>query len=81
MNGLADNKGNNMAKRSDSVSDQLRRIIDESELSRNRICIASDIDPSHLHRFVHGTGRLTNDTIDKLAPVLGLRLISSKRGR
>ena len=80
MNGLADNKGNNMAKRSDSVSDQLRRIIRESELSRNQICIAADIDPSHLHRFVHGTGRLTNDTIDKLAPVLGLRLLSSKRG-
>ena len=71
-----------MAKRSDSVSDQLRRIIRESELSRNQICIAADIDPSHLHRFFHGHGRLTNDSIDKLVPVLGLRLVSdSKKGR
>jgi plasmid maintenance system antidote protein VapI len=58
----------------ETFSDQLRRIIDESELSRNQICIAAEIDPSHLHRFVHGTGRLTNDTIDRLAVVLGLRL-------
>ena len=70
-----------MAKRSGSVSDKLRRIIRQSGMSRNQICLAANIDPSHLHRFVHGTGRLTNDTIDKLAPVLGLRLVSSKRGR
>ena len=68
-----------MAKRSDSVSDQLRHIIQQCGRSRNQICLAADIDPSHLHRFVHGTGRLTNDTIDKLAPVLGLRLISDTR--
>ena len=65
-----------MAKRrkSESFSDQLRRIIAESELSRNQICIAAGIDPSQLHRFVHGTGRLTNDTIDKLGAAMGLRL-------
>ena len=68
-----------MAKRKttqrEAFSDQLRRLIAESELSRNQICIAAEIDPSHLHRFVHGTGRLTNDTIDRLAVVLGLRLV------
>ena len=55
-------------------SDQLRRFIAESDLSRNQICIAAEIDPSHLHRFVHGTGRLTNETIDRLTAVLGLKL-------
>ena len=67
-----------MAKRrrkSKTFSDQLRRIISDSELSRNQICIAAEIDPSQLHRFVHGTGRLTNDTIDRLAVVLNLQLI------
>jgi len=69
-------------KRPESFSNQLRRIIHESELSRNQICLAADIDPSHLHRFVHGTGRLTNDTIDRLASVLRLRLVpDSKKGR
>jgi len=43
-------------------------------MSRNQICLAAGIDPSHLHRFVHGTGRLTNDTIDRLAETLCLRL-------
>jgi plasmid maintenance system antidote protein VapI len=61
-------------KRRETFSDQLRRIIAESELSRNQLCIAAGLDPSHLHRFVHGTGRLTNDTIDRLAEVLGVRL-------
>ncbi len=62
-------------RKSETFSDQLRQIIAESELSRNQICIAAEIDPSHLHRFVHGTGRLTNDTIDRLTEVLGLRLV------
>ena len=62
-------------KRRASFSDQLRRLIDECELSRNQICHSAQIDPSHLHRFVHGTGRLTNDTIDRLAEVLGARLV------
>lgn len=85
MYGLASNKGDHMAKQRkqpESFSVQLRRIIDESELSRNQICLEASLDPSHLHRFVHGTGRLTNDTIDRLAPVLRLRLVSdSKKSR
>lgn len=35
------------------------------------------MDPSHLHRFYHGTGRLTNDVMDKLARALRLRLVES----
>ncbi len=65
-------------RKSETFSDQLRQIIAESELSRNQICIAAEIDPSHLHRFVHGTGRLTNDTIDRLAVVLRLRLVTQQ---
>ncbi len=67
--------------KTESFSDQLRRIIAESEMSRNSMCVAAEIDPSHLHRFVHETGRLTNDTIDRLAVVLELRLVTDeKRG-
>ena len=57
-----------------SFSDQLRQFIDQSELSRNQICLRAAIDPSHLHRFYHGSGRLSNGTIDKLAEALELRL-------
>ncbi len=68
-------------KRHESFSDQLRRTIKESDLSRNQLCKAAGIDPSHLHRFVHGTGRLTNDTIDKIAEVLKLQLTVSGEGK
>lgn len=62
-------------RRRESFSDQLRRVIEESELSRNQICKAAGLDPSHLHKFVHRTGRLTNDSIDRLAETLSARLI------
>ena len=71
--------GKRKTKSVESFSDQLRRVIAESELSRNQICEAADIDPSHLHRFVHGTGRLTNETIDRLAKVLGIKLVVKGR--
>lgn len=62
-----------------AFSDQLRRIIEDSDLSRNQLCKAAEVDPSHLHRFVHGTGRLTNDSIDKLVEVLGVRLVQDRK--
>jgi plasmid maintenance system antidote protein VapI len=67
--------GRQRTTRPETFSEQLRRLIAESELSRNQICIAAEIDPSHMHRFVHGTGRLTNDTIDRLATALNFRLV------
>ena len=71
--------GRQRTTRSETFSEQLRRLIAESELSRNQICIAAEIDPSHMHRFVHGTGRLTNDTIDRLAAVLELQLVVQRK--
>lgn len=55
------------------LSDQLRAIIRDHDLSRNAICKAAEVDPSQLHRFLHGTGRLTTDSLDRLGRVLGLR--------
>lgn len=55
------------------LSDQLRTIIREHEHSRNAICVAAEVDPSQLHRFLHGTGRLTTDSLDRLGKVLKLR--------
>ena len=57
-----------------TLSEQLRRHIAKSGLSRRAICLAAEVDPSQLHRFIHGTGRLTNDTMDRVAAVLGLVL-------
>ena len=35
----------------------------------------SGVDASQLLRFVHGTGRLTNDSLDKIGAVLKLRFV------
>lgn len=70
-----------MAKREHSpkketISDQLRRFIRDGGISRNQLCKMTGMDPSHLHRFYHGTGRLTNETMDRLAEALRLRLVA-----
>lgn len=69
-----------MAKRKQSpkketISDQLRGFIRDGGISRNQLCKMTGMDPSHLHRFYHGTGRLTNDMMDRLADVLRLRFV------
>ena len=63
----------NRKKRLKSLSDQLRGIIARCELSRYEIAKQSGVDASQLHRFVNGTGRLTNDSLDKIGKVLQLR--------
>jgi len=56
-----------------TLSDQLRHIIENSEMSRYQISKLSGVDASQLHRFVYGTGRLTTDSLDKVGAVLGLQ--------
>lgn len=60
---------------SETISDQLRGFIRDSGIPRNQLCKMTGMDPSHLHRFFHGTGALTNHTLDKLAAALGLKLV------
>jgi Cro/C1-type HTH DNA-binding domain len=61
----------------ETLSDQLRRIIRDSGLSRYAICKAARVDPSQLHRFVNMQpgGRLTTDSLDRIGQALGLRLV------
>ena len=59
-----------------TLSDQLREIIETGPLSRYRIAKDSRVDASQLLRFMRGDGRLTNDSLDKIGEVLKLRLVS-----
>ena len=61
-------------KKAIPLSDQLRDLIEKSELSRYEIAKQSGVDASQLHRFVYGEGRLTTDSLDKIGLVLGLML-------
>ena len=61
-------------KRTNSVSDQLRNIIENHELSRYRICKETGIDAGQLTRFMQGITGLTMDTLDKLGKLLDLEI-------
>ncbi len=56
------------------LSDQIRRAVDESGLSRYRICKDLGIPESSLSRFMAGHGAMSLQRIDELAEYLGLEL-------
>lgn len=62
-------------KQPDALSNQLRAIVDNGTMTRYRVCKLSRVDPSQLHRFMNGTGRLTTDSLDRIGAALGLRLV------
>ena len=59
------------------ITDDLRKIIKERELSPFAIAAAAGVSPSTITRFLKGERSLKVDTLDALAEVLGLRLTSS----
>jgi predicted transcriptional regulator len=68
-----------MAKRkSESLTDQLKRIIDESGLSIYRIAKDADVPQSGLQMFVSGQRDLRLGTVDKLAVYFGIRFTKPK---
>jgi len=62
----------------DMPSDQLRAIIENCGLSRYELSKRAGLQQSALSRFMAGTVGLSLDSLDRLAPVLGLS-ITSKR--
>jgi len=59
----------------ETLTEALRRAIDASPMPRRRVARLAMIDPAQLTRFVHGKGRLASDRLDRLAELLGLRLV------
>lgn len=71
-----------MAKRrSNKLSDQLRRAIDDSGLTRYAIAKAAKIDESALAKFYNGYPHrgLSMDALDRLGEVLELSLVSRRK--
>ena len=62
------------AKRRQRFSDQLRRAVDQSALSRYEICKRAGLDQSVMHRFMHEKSGLSITSIDAICEVLSLRL-------
>lgn len=61
------------------LSDQLRRAIEDSGLTRYRIAQDANINESALCKFFHGERGLSLDAVDKLVEVLGLKLVADDK--
>ena len=61
------------------ISDQLRRHLSESKSSEYAIAASSGISQASLSRFMRGDRTLSLHTVDRIAAVLGLRLIATGR--
>jgi transcriptional regulator with XRE-family HTH domain len=62
-------------KRIPSLSDQLRRAIDSSGMSRYAVAKAVGLDQSVLSRFMAGKSGLAIETIDRIGALLRLRVV------
>ena len=65
-------------KRREKLSDQLRRAIDGSGLSRYEISKRTGIAQATLSRFMAGIGGLSTDGLDKIADCLVINLTTDK---
>jgi transcriptional regulator with XRE-family HTH domain len=63
---------------SKSLTDQIRDAVRESKLSRYRICQETGIDKASMSKFVNGERGLSLASLDKLAALLELRVISER---
>lgn len=70
-----------MGKKRVKLSDQIRRAVDESGLSRYAICKGAGIDQATFSRFMRGQVGLSLPTLDELADVLGLNIVASGQRR
>lgn len=61
------------------MSDQVRRAIESSGLSRYRICKDTGILQSVMSRFMNGQGMLSMEGLDALADLLDLNINMGKR--
>jgi len=66
----------NMRSKRLRLSDQIRRAVDDSGLSRYAICKASGLDKGAMSRFMAGRVGLSLPTLDALADVLALRIVA-----
>jgi transcriptional regulator with XRE-family HTH domain len=63
-----------MAKKRESLSDQVRQAVDDSDLSRYAICKSLGLSQATMSRFMNGKGGLSMEYLDALADLLDLNI-------
>lgn len=62
-------------------TEQLRRAIDESGMSRREVCARIGLDESVMSRFMAGRSGLALANVDRLCSLLGLKLAKARKAR
>ena len=70
-----------MTGRRDKLTDQIRRAIDESGVSRYRLWKETGIDQAVLSRFMAGKAGMTLKSLDVLADALELQVVAGRSKR
>ena len=71
-----------MEKERVKLSEQVRRAVEESGMTRYAICRTIGMHQSVMSRFMNGKGGLQQDSLDALADLLELDIVArGKRGR
>ena len=68
-------------ERRSKLSDEVRRAIDASGMSRYRICKELGMDQATMSRFMNGKSGLLLEDLDALAALLDLHVITGKPRR
>lgn len=68
-------------KRTPKLTDQIRRAIDDSGITRYRIAQETGIDESTLAKFYNGTRGLSLDNLDLLCGFLSLRVTTDRKAK
>jgi plasmid maintenance system antidote protein VapI len=68
-------------KKPQTLSEQLRQIIADCGMSRYEIAKRSGVPEAALSRFFNRKTGLTTETLDRLAPALGLQLRATRPAR
>lgn len=66
-------------RRSKKMTDQIRRAIDDSGLTRYRIAKETGIDESTLAKFYNGHRGLSMDALNRLGKFLELRIVMDRK--
>ncbi|MFB3891139.1 MAG: hypothetical protein ACE15C_03845 [Phycisphaerae bacterium] len=66
-----------MGQRRANLSEQVRRALDDSGLSRYAVCKLTGIDKGHMSRFMSGQGALSMENLDALGRLLLLRITAN----
>ena len=67
-----------MARKQQSLTDQLKMAISTSEKSMGQIARESGIDIATISRFIHGKGGLSMEGMDAIGKSLRLRIVADK---